>query len=111
MELKSRHEKFARIRKILSAHFVLLDELTITCSYKSVIFSGFLLKRDHSDFTVQELKVLLAEINRVVPQVSSQLENWDLNNDEVRKLKVTNKEPSRPQGLFHHNHDLSIELD
>ena len=86
MGIDLRYEKFPRIREILSSHLVLLEELTITCSHKSVLLGGLLKKKDHSDYTAQEIKNLIEEISRVVPHVSSQLANWDLNNGRIHKI-------------------------
>jgi hypothetical protein len=83
---KSRIKKNRSVRRILSAHGVDLSVITIQCSLKTTILSGKLLKFGNQEFCIEEIALILMKIKAQTPNLTTDLENWNLNGFNIEKV-------------------------
>lgn len=82
----SRLKRNQMCRQILMAAHIDLDYLTVQNTAHSIHLSGKLIKLQGEDLAVEELMELFEKLKRIAPNLITDLENWDLNGWQARKL-------------------------
>lgn len=82
----SRLKRNQKCRQILTSASIDLDYLSVQNTSKSLHLSGKLIKLNKQPCTPEELSLILEKLKKITKNLTTDLENWDLNGWEVRKL-------------------------
>lgn len=63
-----------------------LDYLSVHNMAKTIYLSGKLIKASGHDFTIDEVLLIQSKLKLISPYINSDLENWDLNGWQSKKL-------------------------
>lgn len=82
----TRMKKNQVCRQIFASHNIDLDFLSIQNTTKSLHLSGKLVKLNKQPCTPEEIIQILERLKKVTRFLTTDLENWDLNNWEIKKI-------------------------
>ena len=94
--MSSNDDGFTRLKKnqltrqLLSSSNVDLNFVSVQNTSKSLNLSGKLVKVNRQPFTPEELFLLLEKLKRISRNITTDLENWDLNGWQVIKIEKQN---------------------
>ena len=102
-----------KVRQILSSHSVDLNYLSINCSVYTINLSGRLQRVDGSDLTPETVLQLIDNLKAYGRNLVTDLENWDLNNWTITKVKEKVKTGSSSKDSFSKGDgdDIILKLD
>lgn len=82
----SRIKKNRVCRQILSSFNIDLNYISLQSTIKSLHISGKLQKTNKQPCTPEEIGLLLERLKVVTKRITTDLENWDLNGWQVKKI-------------------------
>lgn len=82
----TRMKKNQMCRQILTSCNIDLDFISVQNTSKSLHLSGKLQKLSKQPCTPEELVLLLEKLKKITKHITTDLENWDLNGWQVRKV-------------------------
>jgi hypothetical protein len=90
-----RYETNTRVRQILVSYNVDMMKVNYSCSKKTIYIYGSLNKTPYGEFTVSDIKNLVAELMKLhrVRDVQFDLENWFISTETGELCIVKGKRP------------------
>jgi hypothetical protein len=91
-----RYETNTKVRQILVSYNVDMMKINYSCSKKTIYIYGFLNKQPYGEFTVSDIKNMVAELMKLhrVRDVQFDLENWFISAETGELCIIKGKRPA-----------------